>query len=287
MSRNDCTMVLFEVHNHVFGHPNWKDLGTRDLAEFEEDEKGAVTIRLCAGASGGNWIALDSDSPMNIVLVRRVTSEWTDDCGTMEIVRVDAGRQTIDLTADFVAERISAAAHFVNYKHFVNLAGGVNKVASLPVSRPKEHEFTGSSRASYAAIPFRLDDGQVAVIELEDVDTQYWSFQVGDVWSRSLDFINYQADLNMSRAYSAPGKTVRIVLSMHDEGIKNWLDTVGRRDGIVLFRSYGGGQDIRPKVRVTDRDLLAREFGEDEFISPSDRGMALAARKEHFSRMFE
>ena len=66
-------------------------------------------------------------------------------------------------------------------------------------------------------------------------DGAYWSFQVGDVWSRSLDFTSRQSSLNNIEALPNGDGKLRVVVSQQDTGLANWLDTCGRVEGGLLW----------------------------------------------------
>jgi hypothetical protein len=118
----------------------------------------------------------------------------------------------------------------------------------------------GSPSNNTAMAIFELRDDEALVLELDEVPNgTYWSFQLGDVWSRSLDFTNRQSSLNDREIKVDADGRVRCVVSCKDPGIANWLDPCGRTEGTVVFRNYRALSAPVPasrKVLLSELDTL-------------------------------
>jgi hypothetical protein len=118
----------------------------------------------------------------------------------------------------------------------------------------------GSPSNNTAMAIFDLREDEALILELDEVPSgTYWSFQLGDVWSRSLDFMNRQSTLNDREiAVDADGR-IRCVVSLKDPGLTNWLDPCGRVEGTVVFRNYRASSAPVPssrKVRFAELDSI-------------------------------
>ncbi len=74
------------------------------------------------------------------------------------------------------------------------------------------------------------------VISIPKSDAPYQGFQLGSMWYISLDYVNHQTSLNSAQAQVDPDGVIRMVVSHRDPGVANWIETTGRRKGILQFR---------------------------------------------------
>jgi hypothetical protein len=104
------------------------------------------------------------------------------------------------------------------------------------------------------------------------------------VWSNALDFINHQTTLNSDQAVVDADGKVRAVLSATDPGVPNWLDTRGRREGVVVLRNYKErSASVSPTARLVDLAALRDELpAGTPTVSPEDRAKALLARRSAY-----
>lgn len=98
---------------------------------------------------------------------------------------------------------------------------------------------------------WRLDAGEALVVEVTPPRTRYWGVQLCDRWFQS--FPDRRAGLNDRQLVVLPDGRVRIVVSEHDPGVPNWLDTSGHRVGIMFFRWLHTEPDSQPTARVERR----------------------------------
>jgi hypothetical protein len=88
------------------------------------------------------------------------------------------------------------------------------------------------------------------LIEWDPPSSAYWSFQLGDVWSRPLDFAHHQTDVNMVRAAIDADGRVRVVIALEDPSVANWLDPCGHTEGTVVVRNCRSvGATLEPSIR--------------------------------------
>lgn len=131
---------------------------------------------------------------------------------------------------------------------------------------------------------YELEPDEALVVEWDTVESAYWSWQLGDVWSNALDFVNYQTDLNSGDAVVDGDGKVRAVVCDSDPGVPNWLDTRGRREGVVVLRNY---QEQSPSVSPVARkvkltDLHAELPAETPMVSPEQRAERLRRRRRAY-----
>jgi hypothetical protein len=127
----------------------------------------------------------------------------------------------------------------------------VNKVKAKDYSAA-----SGLGNQRYVEGLFELDADEALIVETEiPQDCSYWNFQLVDDFWRSLEWVHRQSSLNgFTARLDADGK-FRAVVASQDPGVPNWLDTVGRKTGMIYGRWTNSTSDIAPtvkKVKVTE-----------------------------------
>jgi hypothetical protein len=195
----DIAVFLLQVQNGIFGGPGVKVVGNYDWANFKIDKDGRFEVILSAEKHAGNWIELDRSLDFQFLHIRRSLSDWHADAGELDIERIS------ELPRDFydadefdealIAARIRRATLFARYliqdfninlyNMYLNNAGGQKNVLTLLPGTVTSQ--VGSPSNNTAMAIFDLREDEALILELDEVPSgTYWSFQLGDVWSRSL-----------------------------------------------------------------------------------------------------
>jgi hypothetical protein len=293
--RGASKLWLTQVHNKCLGDPESVEIGNYDYDEFEFDADGTADITFSAQEHPGNWIRLDGDSSFNWLVMRRILGDWEDDLGDFEFVSATPAPPVLDPTAE-AAESITAAAHLVRYlvsaftiglhQLYIGRAGDKNAWATMPGAEVKD-SLIGSRSTVYVPAVFQIGADEAVVVEWDVPESAYWSFQVGDIWSRPLDYLHHQTDLNMERATIDPDGKVRIVVALTDPGVPNWIDPCGRTEGTLVMRNYRAATDTTvPDLRVVPlADLASALHPETARCTPEQRTEALARRRRGAARL--
>jgi len=294
----DCVLILGQVLNHLSGHPDSKAIGNYDFSTFHIEPDGSFEITLSADKHQGNWMALSRDCPYHFILFRRFMGDWNQDPGKLTLERVSElpldhyDADEFDEAA--IADRIDRATDFLRYlirdfnlglyDSYVRVGGGLNNMAFLPGTITSQ---VGSPTSNYAMAVFDLADDEALVVELDRVpDGAYWSFQAGDVWSRSLNFTHRHTSVNMHHAAIDSDGGVRVVVAHQDPGFANWIDTTGRRQGTVVFRNYRAMSQPVPRTRKVKfsqlRDVVRKDAAT---VTAEQRNSALQRRRSGFLKL--
>lgn len=294
----DNVLILLQVLNHLAGHPDSRAIGNYDLSKFEIGPNGSFEIVLSAEKHAGNWIPLDRQSPYHFILFRRAMGDWHMDPGELAIERVNPLPQDYYDADEFdeaaIAQRIDRATAFLKYlvrdfniklyDFYVNNSGGYNRMAYLPGTVTSE---VGSPSSNYAMAVFDLKDDEALIIELDKLpDGVYWSFQAGDVWSRSLNFTYRQTSINMHQAAVDRDGGFRAVVAHKDPGVANWIDTTGHLQGTIVFRNYRAmGQPVPATRKVKLTEVLSALPKDTKMVTPAERAAALERRRRGFLKL--
>ena len=139
---------------------------------------------------------------------------------------------------------------------------------------------------------FDLADDEAMVVTAWPVGADYQGIQLMDLWMESLEYANRQTSLTTDQAQPDDDGAFRFVISSRDPGVANWLDTVGRRRGLVFLR-YDGvtGSTFDPGRRATGEkvrlaDLEAHLAADTARASADERRRAIASRRKHVQIRF-
>jgi hypothetical protein len=288
----DSPLILFQVLNHLSGHPDSKAIGNYDFDDFAIQPDGSFDIAISAREQPGNWIRLDPECDRHFILMRRFMGHPSDKAPLMHLTRTSPIAPDHYDAEEFdeptVARRIDAATNFLKYlindfnmqlfASYSKVGGGYNNMAFLPGTVTSQ---VGSPSSNYAMAVFDLQPDEALIVTLDPLPTGvYWGFQLGDVWSRSLNFTHRQTSLAMSTVVPDTDGACRVVIAHSDPGVANWLDTTGRRQGTCVFRNYKTtGQPVPTTLKVKLAELYAYLPTTTKRVSPAERAEALEARR--------
>jgi hypothetical protein len=259
----DLRLLLLQVHTGVQGVPGSAEIGNYVLDDSVDLER---RFSLTIGGDDDADIRLDPTSADNFLLIRRIAGDWFDDVGSLdlEVIAAPPARLRDPVTT---AARIRTAAGFLEYlvrvftvglyDLYIARAGGTNAWAVMPGSEVAT-SLVGSPSTTYVPAVFDIAADEALLVEWDPPKSAYWSFQVGDVWSRPLDVTHRQTDLNMVRGALDPDGRIRVVVCLTDPGYANWLDPCGHRTGTLVVRNYRAPDDtVAPTIRVVPLAELA------------------------------
>jgi Protein of unknown function (DUF1214) len=288
----DLVLSLLQVTSHVMGHPEAEELGNHDLCELAASDG---SFALSAGP-GDEDIHLDGQG-LNFILVRRILTDVSGNPGELLVGRLGGHAPAPETNPDAMADRLEHAAHMLRfivgewcvglYDLYINAAGGKNRLAHIP-GQELAANIAGSPSTTYGLGIYELEPDEALIVEWDPPDSAYWSFQLGDVWSNALDFVNYQTDVGQSTALLDPDGRLRVVVAHSDPGHANWLDTRGRREGSLVMRNYRArSESIAPEVRkVALADIYDELPAGSARVTPDQRRAALALRRGRFRAAF-
>ncbi len=291
---DDCKLILFQLINHLSGHPDSRMIGDHDLETLVSSD-GSFDIILSADEQDGHWIKLDRDCDRHFVLIRRFMAAPGDMPATLKLERISAVPDTHYDADEFdeaaMARRIDTATDFLRYlirdfnlnlfTTYVGVGGGVNNMAFLPGTVTSQ---VGSSFSNYAMTGFDLAEDEALIITLDPLpDGVYWSFQLGDVWSRSLNYMYRQTSLNMEQVVMDGDGACRVVVAHRDPGIANWLDTTGHVQGTVVFRNYKtSGRPVPHTQKVKLAEVASHLPVDTSRVSLDERAAYLKVRHQAY-----
>jgi hypothetical protein len=221
-----------------------------DDRRIEIDADGGYRLRFGPPKQdpGPNYFVLGEGSSM--LAVREVYGDWNAERkGTIRIERVDTvGTAPAEPGLEVLRKRYRVAGRMLVQRIHTWFNFPKWFYLDLPVNTLTEPRLTpGGLSTQYSSVGhFELAEDQALVVTVPKSDVPYQGFQLGSRWYISLDYVNHQTSLNSTQAQVDPDGMIRLVISARNPGIANWVETTGRRRGIMQFRWQRTHRPIMP-----------------------------------------
>jgi len=137
-----------------------------------------------------------------------------------------------------------------------------------------------------AAGRYKLEAGQVLIIEADSMPLIYQNIQLANLWGESLDYGTRTVSYNGAQAYRDTDGKYRYIIAMSDPGVPNWLDATGHPRGAIFMRWQSPdiivGKPITTIVSLAElRTHLPNDHPE---ITASERARILRLRLNGYNR---
>ncbi len=237
-----------------------------------------------------DWLPTHPDA--TLLSIRVYVADWDRDRVpdfTIERLDHDPGAPP-PARIDALADRLERAVDWmaVSVPFWLRYVEGAR--AGLPVNTfmAPHHPPGGALNIAYGAGFWELDDDTAWLITVDPPDAFHWSVQTHTwPWFESGDFTHRRTSLNDTDVHVDGDGRVRIVVSSRDPGVPNWLDTEGRRTGLVVHRWVRSRDEPTPRSVVTPLDQLTEHLPDDHpVVSPDERRRQLARRRLAVQRRF-
>ena len=261
--------------------------------EIDIDADGRFEIIASPEPSDGNWLPIDPGA--ETIWVRQFFYDWENETpASLWIERVDdSGDRPPPATLEpgFMARRLDALAANVeaNVDMWLRVALAQRKAMR---NRFPQEEFGGSAMGAQAhqragTGSFCLEEDEALLIEVRPPRAKYWSFDLASIWLESLDYANHQSSLNGHQAVLDSDGLFRAVVSHRDPRIPNWLDTVGRLEGSMIYRWNLSDSFPIPNTRLIKWTHLDDHLPADTpRIDPQQRANIIDRRRRGVHRRF-
>jgi hypothetical protein len=152
---------------------------------------------------------------------------------------------------------------------------------------PPAPEPGGPPQILYGGAHTLLEPEQALVIEFTP-QARTWNVNWHHLpWGESADVLRQQTSLNHTQAAIDGDGRVRIVIAGRDPGVANWIDTAGRREGILLYRWMWSEDAPVPSGTVVPVDDILGVLPSDTALVDTDgRAAQLAHRRAHLARRY-
>lgn len=268
--------------------PRYRAFASITGEEFDAAGDGSFEVMLAGERPAGwdgPWLELDANSTS--LLMREYFGDWErEHPGEYFLTRVDAAPASPPLSLDESAALLmrSAARFETRAPQWLPRVQPIRDhlVNRLRIGSAGDG---GLQTNVYGNGLFRLAPDEVAIIELEAPQAALWSFQLGNVWWESLDYVNRTGSLNGDQAVPGSDGRYRLVIAHEDPGVPNWLDTAAHPEGMILFRYQLTENAPEPTIELAKlADLTSTLPADTPRVTPEGRAEEIAVRRAHAAR---
>lgn len=290
--RGSSHMLLLQAMGGYWNSPaaDFSDLGSYDLDRFVTAPDGRFELIASASPEEGHWIRLDASKRNICLMVREIFQDWdAETVSELHIEPLDADTPPQPLTEDELIERLRGAARFMRFTtaewsaYLVDEAvrhGGYNRFADAELETAYAASSGINPAGGFYTAAYDVSGGKALIIEIHQMKARYWGIQLSDVWHQNTDYLDHQTSLNGGQVAIDDDGVVRMVVSMQDPGIWNWLDPVGLDKGGADFRFLEPQSQPIVKCRVVGaNEVLASLPAATRRISPDERKRQLIDRR--------
>jgi len=272
--------------------------GIRSLHNSHADEwhlapDGSFEIVVSPTRHDGNWLPLERGA--DTIWMRQFFYDWQhEEPASVWIDRIDDGPRVQPhgrLDPGFFARRLDAVATNVEANVdlwlFTAVAMRERYCNLFPAEAFGGTQMGAQKHQSAGVCYFKLAEDEALLVEVMPPPAKYWSIDVCSFWLESLDYANHQSSLNGHQARIDADGVFRAVVAHDDPGMANWLDTVGHREGTLIYRWNLADSTPVPATRVVKLDALRAHLpGDTRRVSREERARQIDVRREHVRRRF-
>jgi hypothetical protein len=265
-------------------------VGEIDFQAVEADAAGSFSFVLSGRRPerlSGQWFELHPEA--TCLMLRRVTKDASQRDGVCGIERLDRPRARLALSDGQVRERMANMARYTASQNEF-LLSYLQRLRRLGAERgfvlDDQSGYGGLIVQSHYFHMFSLGTDEALILESDLPGVcRYWSIQVISPFASTLDYVLHQSSLNDHQARIDSDGSVRMVLSLTDPGVPNWLDPGGWREGGVQWRWNEVDRSPEPRVKkIKLSDLREHLPGDTPRMSPESRAASLSARADYYQQ---
>jgi hypothetical protein len=253
--------------------------------EIETDADGTFEFYLGGEPREGNWFALPPGSCG--LTVREFFGDWSG--AHRSLLRIEClDHETaprLEHRADRVVAEYEVIGDWIRDGAVAYWVDAADRLAEHYTNTfPSALQRVGTKLPVVTTCWFDLADDDALIIELRDPES-FWAFQLGTAYWSTLDYANRLTAINFVQADPSPDGVFRIVLSLQDPGVHNWLDTMGLHQGVLILRFAGATAPAAPTTRLVKLADVERELPDARRVGPAERRSQIAVRREGVSHL--
>jgi hypothetical protein len=215
--------------------------GQIDSRNLQVRPDGSFEIIVSCREHPDNWLPMKPETT-NLIVRQTFLDRDREEVARLKIERIDP-EGTVPLEPEALEQALARAVSFVRAtaNKFVDWMGRYSAhINQLPSDDQQECQRSGGdANIHYLQSYWRLEPDEALLIEARRIpECTSWNLQISNYWMESLDYRHHRIHVNKHTAIYEPDGSVRIVLAHRDPGPRwpNWLETVGHREGGMLFR---------------------------------------------------
>ena len=280
--RSLASEVAFEE-----GPSSMQALAQTDFKDLHVDAQGRFEVVLSRERPldyEGDWWQLQPGT--GFLMIRQMSSDWAHERDwRVAIERLDTPVQRSRMRAEELEARLGRLAQrigdvalsLVTHVEDLRQAGYLNRLNIMHTPGSLEGQF-------YYEGAYEITVGEALIVAAKVPDQcLYWSTLLTNDIYQTIDWINNQSSLNDMQARVDADGVVRLVLSLEDPGVPNWLDPAGHATGALQGRWTGCSSTPIPTVtKVHLADLRSVLPSDTPTVTPAQREATIRERRMQF-----
>ncbi len=266
--------------------PEYRPFASLSGDGWQAAPDGRIDLRISAERPegwSGTWLPTDPEA--TDLFVREYFADWENETPSelfLERLDVPAAPPAPDL-AGRLERMADGFAH--RAPMWLQRSGRVRSWVVNDFRGPPEATEQGLKDNVYGQGWFQISRDEALLIELDAPDALLWSFQLGNFWWESLDYVNRTGSLNGHQAVASSDGRYRIVVAREDPGVPNWLDPASHPEGAILYRYQQSKNAPKPEARLVPvAELRAALPPDTPTVTREQRRAEIAARRAHATR---
>lgn len=263
---------------NLFGH----QLETRWDGSFE--------LYIGGPERGPNWLPTTSESRK--LFIRQGFDRWDERPARIRIERVDMDSPKPLPTPEIMIAALDWAGTFItglmnDWPEYPFAYGGVDEANRNRF--PQLESTAADTKRGRAAVNMHwaLAPDEALIMEFDAHDGLWMLTNMG-VFFNSMDFLYRPVSYTPSRTKVDNDGKVRLILTHHDPGYHNWMDTQGFERGNVTYRHMLEGRPVPLTTRVVKHAELVDALPTDTAtVTPDERVAAMWARFNGIRQRYE
>ena len=287
--RSNANLTTLQVMGAYWDDPaQMADLGYNSLDDFTSPD-GSFEFIASPEYQEGHWVKLDPSKRKIVLMIRDIFNDWENETGSeVHIEMLGPPASVHGLDEGEIIARMEGAVRFMQYVVSTYSAtmiedaqkrGGYNTLTDYGLGKSHANSGVNPIGGFFTAF-YSIEEDEAWIVELRDLKARHWTFQHSDLWHQAVNYIDHQSSLNGHQAIADSDDVVRIVVSMTDPGVPNWIDTLGLGKGGIDFRFLY--PDKIPEIRsqlVKLNDLRATLPDTTPRVDVEARAKILRARR--------
>lgn len=222
---------------------------------FDDDGNFTIIISKNKPAdSDVDWLKMEDD--IHMVMVRQYDHNLSSKQGSRFAIRNLAPPAFAIATDSDIAKGLNRATIFFNS----TLDGAIalsNILSTGPntIDPPKTYSadfggiFYPTADNLYYGSWFYLEDDEALIVEGLVPNAPYWGVSLQNRWMQSLDYEHYNVSLNDDEISTENGR-YRVIVSHQKPPSGNWLDTTGKKEGLLSIRYQLPESSEKPSITL-------------------------------------
>jgi hypothetical protein len=262
--------------------------GLKDV-DVKAEADGSFKFTIDSDPANGRANHIRSNADARVIFIRETQADWTRQKPfDITVKRVDAA--PAPLPASFA--QMSTRATYLLKNVGNTVAFFKTALANPQPNQMSKPWLRGGGWGFNVNGQFKLADDEALLINVNRKDAKFLAIVVNDPWLRTRENARANGSLNNTQAEADADGSYTYVVSASDPGVRNWADTEGLHEGLVLIRwqalppDLASADDAVRSTRVIKIADVLQLLPTATRVTPQLRQQQYAARAQAYANRY-